>query len=146
MHSDTQYLIGHHIGRTARSFQEFFIKELKIHNLSFEQGVILFMVSENPKIHIVHIAKELHKDKATISREVNSLVNKGLFVKTQDSCDKRTMLLTLTPNGENALNLIKDKIKKLESLLFSRFSQDEISTCLSVLEDMRLAIKESLQE
>ncbi|STP09009.1 MarR family winged helix-turn-helix transcriptional regulator [Helicobacter cinaedi] len=146
MQNDTQYLIGHHIGRTARSFQEFFIKELKAHNLSFEQGVILFMVSENPKIHISHIARELHKDKATISREANSLVNKGLFVKTQDSCDKRTMLLTLTPNGENALNLIKDKIKKLESLLFSRFSQDEINTCLNVLENMRLAIKESLQE
>ena len=56
------------------------------------------------------------------------------------------MLLTLTPNGENALNLIKDKIKKLESLLFSRFSQDEINTCLNVLENMRLVIKESLKE
>nr|WP_317403780.1 MarR family transcriptional regulator [uncultured Helicobacter sp.] len=146
MDSDTQYLIGHYIGRTARSFQEFFIKELKTHNLSFEQGVILFMVSENPKLHISRIAMELYKDKATISREVNSLVSKGLFVKTQDSCNKRTILLTLTPSGENALNLIKDKIKKLETLLLSRFSQDEISTCLSVLEDMRLAIKESLQE
>lgn len=146
MHSDTQHLIGHHIGRTARSFQEFFIKELGTHHLSFEQGVILFMVSESPEIHINHIARELHKNKATISREVNSLINKGLLAKKQDSYDERIKLLALTPNGKNALNLIKDKIKKLESLLFSRFSQDEIRTCLSVLENMRLAIKESLQE
>lgn len=141
-----QSLIGHHIGRTARSFQEFFIKELKTHQLSFEEGVILFMVSENPKIHISHIARELHKDKATISRGVNALVGKGLCLKTQDVCDKRTILLTLTPNGEKALHLIKDKIKKLESLFLQRFSQEEISACLHMLGEMRSMIKESLQE
>ncbi len=49
---DTQHFIGHQVGETARYLQMFFINELKTYQLSFEQGIILLMVSENPHTSI----------------------------------------------------------------------------------------------
>ncbi|TLD97281.1 MarR family transcriptional regulator [Helicobacter jaachi] len=141
-----QHFIGHHIGKTARCFQVFFINELKAYNLGFEQGIILFIIAENPQAHINFVAEELHKNKATISREVNSLISKGFCLKKQAPNDKRTMLLELTPSGKNVLNVIENKRKKLEAQLQKNLSQEEIDTCIDVLECMYQTIQDNLKE
>ncbi len=143
---DTQHFIGHQVGETARYLQMFFINELKTYQLSFEQGIILLMVSENPHTCISQIAKGLNKNKATISREVNSLVKKGFCIKNQTSHNQRTLSLTLTASGKKAVSYMKEKIKKTEELLRAQCSQEEIDICFDILHRIRLTLQSSFKK
>ena len=142
MQRERKKFIGHYMGGASRALQALFTNELKAQNLSFEQGIILLVISETPQIHISHIAKELKKNKATISREINSLIAKGLISAEVPKDDKRLKLFSLTPSGKDALNLIEDGINKIENLFSAQFSQQELDICLDVLSRMRLFIME----
>lgn len=102
---------------------------------------MLFVLFDNPNMNISDIAKELRKDKATISREVDSLTKKGFLEKNKPDNDKRTLSLSITTSGKAVLNVIKDKMQALESMLYKQFSTDELDNCLKVLEFMRNALK-----
>ncbi|WP_289181427.1 MarR family winged helix-turn-helix transcriptional regulator [Helicobacter japonicus] len=140
---NTQHFIGHQVGETARYLQMFFVNELKTYQLSFEQGVILLIVSENPQTCISQIAKGLNKNKATISREVNSLVKKGFCIKNQTSSNQRTLSLILTASGKEAASYIKEIVKKTEELLLAQCSKEEIEVCFNVLHRIRLTLQSS---
>ncbi|MCX2716279.1 MarR family transcriptional regulator [Helicobacter sp. MIT 21-1697] len=142
----TQHFIGHQVGETARCLQAFFINELKTYQLSFEQGVILILISENPHTCISKIAKVLNKNKATISREVNSLVKKEFCIKNQTSHNQRTLSLALTPSGKSAVSYLKEKMKKTEEFLHAQCTQEEIDICFDVLHRIRLTLQSSLKK
>lgn len=136
--------LGHQIGRVSRNFQAFFINELKAYNLSFEQGVVLLYIEEDSQIYINHIAKELDKNKATISREIQRLIAKGFASKKLAQNDKRTYIFTLTPKGKNASLLLRAKLMQLEALIHEICTQQEIDTCLDVLTRIRLMLEDAL--
>lgn len=139
---DKENFIGHHIGKTVRHFHHFFVDELKAYDFSFEEGVLLLIISEEPHINSNHIAKELKKNKATISRGIKVLITKGLITQQTDKDDGRMKFYALTENGEKVLNIIKRKIQKLENLFHTKCSQQDINTCIRVLSCMQEAIVE----
>ncbi|MCH5313183.1 MAG: MarR family transcriptional regulator [Helicobacter sp.] len=141
---EMQHFIGHHIGKTTRYLQSFFINDLKTYDLSFEQGIILFIVSEYPHTCISDIAKRLDKNKTTISREVNSLVKKGFCLK--DSLhNQRTLSLSLTTNGKKAVSYIKERIKQTQKLILTQCTQQEIDICIDVLTRIQLILESNLK-
>lgn len=127
-------LIGHRIGYTARRFQAFFIAKLEDYHLNFEQGVLLFMLFENPNVQLNHIAQELNKNKATISRAIHSLIKKGFVKKIRAQDDRRVLILTLTPAAHDVLQRLIEIFERLDGIFREHFTQEELDLCFDVLE------------
>lgn len=142
MKCDMQDFIGHHIGVIARNLKNLLTASSKYSNLSFAQCASLFIIDEHSNVSINFIAKELEKDKATISREIDVLLKRGLCVKNTNAKDKRSVHLKLTQNGKAQLESVKKYLTDIDKLLRKAFSDDEIALFMSLLERLKDRIKE----
>lgn len=131
-----QHSIWYQIGKTEKYMHMFFIDNLKMYNLTFEQGVILFIIEEDSQVCITQIATKLNKNKATISREVNSLVKKGFCIKNQPN-NRRDISLLLTENGQKALSFMKSAIKQIDQEILKSCTQQEIDIFFNILTRMQ---------
>lgn len=145
MQCDAEYYMGHRIGSLSQSFRIFFANSLKQYNLSFEQGVLLFVISENPNKNLSDIAKKLDKNKATISREINLLVAKGLVYSKRIDSDKRVQIFSLTENGQNTLYIVKESIQKFEVFLREKIPAKDMEIFLNVLSHLKLIVEDCIK-
>ena len=137
---------GHHIGKTTRFFKAFFILKLKEHHLSFEQGSILFIVFQKRGASIGYIAKELEKDKTTISREVSHLCQRKLINKKINAKDKRIVSLNITQEGRKKIRSIEENLKVSENLIKSRIPREKIEICIEVLNKVAFCLEEGIEK
>ncbi|TLD81605.1 MarR family transcriptional regulator [Helicobacter sp. MIT 05-5293] len=138
--------MAYQVGRTAQTFKMFFISKLKEHDLNFEQGIILFMVSEESNVSISRITKKLGKDKTTISREVGHLCRKDFLIKKPDINDKRVICLKITDKGKSKIRLIEKSMKIVETIIQSCNPQGELDICLDMLYKIRVALEKASEE
>lgn len=145
MHKDIKNHFGCRMGRLSRRFQTLFLSMLKINNLSFAQGVILGFLHQRGEMFAQELAKELDKDKATISREVNNMCKNNLIIKQVDSNDKRIVILKLTQNGKELFESIKDKLELVEKLITNNIPQNELQTCINVLDKIYTLLNDNME-
>jgi DNA-binding MarR family transcriptional regulator len=91
------------------------------------------------KASVSALAECMHLSRPNISRTVDELVNAGLVAREQDAADRRSIDLSLTPQGEE---LINNLLRTIGSKMKSRFSQldqkeiKEISLALNALRNI----------
>ncbi|MCL1871958.1 MAG: MarR family transcriptional regulator [Promicromonosporaceae bacterium] len=71
--------------------------------LSVAQLELLSCVAENPGARPGHVARLLRLAPNSVTTLVNGLHAQGLVARTPDDDDRRAVLLTLTPDGEHAV-------------------------------------------
>lgn len=138
--------LTYQVGKMAQMFKAFYISKLKKYGLNFEQGLILFLVSEKSGISIGEIVKKLDKDKTTISREVKQLCKKKFLIKEPDANDKRVICLKITDKGRKTLSLLKKSTEIAETIIQNHSSQEELDICLNTLYKIRVALKKALEQ
>ncbi len=62
----------------------------------------------------------------SLVRLLDTLVIKGLIVRTEDSTDRRAKLLALTPAGSEAVERIRETVRRVENQLLAPLSDGEI--------------------
>lgn len=72
------------------------------------------------KASVSALAQCMHLSRPNISRTVDELVNASLVAREQDAADRRSIGLSLTPQGED---LINNLLRTIGSKMKSRFSQ-----------------------
>jgi DNA-binding MarR family transcriptional regulator len=72
------------------------------------------------KSSVSALAECMHLSRPNISRSVDELVNASLVTREQDTADRRSIGLSLTPQGEE---LIDNLLRSIGSKMKSRFSQ-----------------------
>ncbi|MEK3882955.1 MarR family winged helix-turn-helix transcriptional regulator [Paenibacillus sp. PL2-23] len=89
--------------------------------VSLVQSHILYEINRQHKPSMQEIAGALGIDITTFSRQVKTLVDKGLVRKTPHPSDNRINILALTPEGlrmENSINLtVNDQLNGVLSLM-----------------------------
>jgi len=90
------------IDKCFRSYHQFAQKNVRSagFNITIDQWLILKNVVENPGITQNDLSKIVFKDKASITRIIQLLVNAGYLIRETHIDDKRRVNLTLTKSGE----------------------------------------------
>ena len=78
-------------------------------------------------------------DKVTVSRAAIALVARGLMSRSPNPQDKRSHLLSLTPEGLALYDQVAPKALTLEDAILAEFSADEVVTLIAMLQRLEAA-------
>jgi len=79
------------------------------------------------------IAATLAKDKAVITRLVNSLRKKGLLIREVDSQDRRAVRVRLSVDGAEAVDHLRPQLEQLLRRIYRDIDQQEFDLARNVL-------------
>lgn len=114
-------------------------KTLSQYDIATEQRVTLEIIKHEPEVNQTKIAKLLGKDKATISRSLNSLEKKELITKKSDTeKDKRSNKIELTKKGEEILEKTLADVTAYRESLNSKLSIQEQKMFFEILDKLEL--------
>jgi DNA-binding MarR family transcriptional regulator len=101
-------------------------------DITVDQWLVLKKIGDSERITQIELANALFKDRASITRILDLLLDKRL-VKKEEGADKRAYELALTPNGQKfmqqALVVVKSARKKgIETM--SETEKEQLRTSL----------------
>jgi len=79
------------------------------------------------------IAATLAKDKAVITRRVNSLLKQGLVLRTTDNEDRRAVRVCLSGNGMAAVVHLRPQLEQVFRQIYGDINQQEFDVACNVL-------------
>ena len=94
---------------------------------------ILSVVSANPEINQISLAKALGIDQGNLILQLNDLIERGLLTKVVPVGDRRVRCLKLTAAGEARLGHVLSIVSKLEAQRLVGFSADDRKTLVALL-------------
>lgn len=84
-------------------------------------------------ISVSDIQQNLHISKPAVSQTLNNLEKKRYIVRTIDPDDRRKIMVTLTPMGEEALARAKCFYEDNLDCLLEQFGTDNVKTLVSLI-------------
>lgn len=94
---------------------------------------LLVLVSANPGIAQVDLARELDQDKATIVGLIDALQKRRWLVRRRSRVDQRRHGIFLTITGQRALASLRDEMLEHEQRFTRLFTPDEMTTLITLL-------------
>ncbi len=79
------------------------------------------------------IAAVLAKDKAVITRRINSLLKQGLVVRTTDNKDRRAVRISLSADGAAAVAHLRPQLEQVFRRIYHDIDQQEFDIARDVL-------------
>lgn len=132
--------LGYMLGQTLKVYKTLTLASFKAYriDLSFEQFIVLMLLSLEDNLNQQNIANQMQRDKSLILRYTNVLIEKGYVVRVPDEGDKRRKKLVLTPKGLETSACIKKTQMKVEEQLIAGIGQDELNTLTRILTRIQL--------
>src|ERR1700744_4550384 len=92
------------------------------------------------------LARELHLDSSTVTRQVSVLESGGLVTRQVDPNDGRSWLIDLTPRGRKAMRAIdRGRHHAIDSML-GGWQPEEVHDLARVISKLNLALFDSVSE
>jgi len=128
------------LGQTLKVYKNMTMASFKAYHidLSFEQFIVLMLLSLEDNPNQQNIANQMQRDKSLILRYTNTLIEKGYVVRVTDESDKRKKKLVLTPKGLKTASRIKKTQVKVEEQLIAGINQDELNTLTRILTKIQI--------
>jgi DNA-binding MarR family transcriptional regulator len=139
MDLDIGSFISLKLSNTLNIMRKTFNKAIAKYKISSEQYIVLKLIKEK-KLTPTNIAEILNKDKAAITRFINSLEKKE-FIKKQ-RIDKRSYKIIITDKGRNILNEIDNIALKFREKIEKQLSRERIECLFDVLEKIEKIMKD----
>ncbi|PAF42863.1 MarR family transcriptional regulator [Helicobacter sp. 11S02596-1] len=118
----------------SRQIRNYFSQKLRPFNIGFEQIGILAILEQQSPLNITELSHIILKDKATISRTIESLCKKNFVKKIQNKEDNRITKISITPKGIKKLAVIKQNKEMIVDVFFQNISDAEKKEFLRILE------------
>ncbi|GAA4354967.1 transcriptional regulator SylA [Hymenobacter saemangeumensis] len=96
-------------------------------NLTVDQGLALMVLSKHPALSQQELAELVFKDKASITRIIELLVQKSLLARAERSTDRRKSVLRLTDRGRQTLVQLSATIQLNQQTALQGLSEDELT-------------------
>lgn len=96
-------------------------------------GMILLTLAEVQPAPMAQIVTMMSRDKAQLSRMFSSLERRGLVSRSMNEADQRSSLLSLTTEGEDFVETIKQVVAGAISELLEPLTADERARLLKLL-------------
>lgn len=115
-----------------------FIKHMSIsfkevgHNIIPEHWLILTLLSDGKAHNQQDIANHTVKDKATITRAIDQLIERKFVKRIQNPEDRRANLISLLPAGEKEVDALMKVFQKMEKEILQEISTEEKKNTLAI--------------
>ena len=134
MHLTKENSLGFALTTTLNILRKKFNNEIKKFNLSSEQFAILKLI-ENNKLTPTEIANILNRDKANITRIVNSLEKKG-FIK-KEKINEKSFYVVITEIGLDRVSKAEKIAIKLNKKIKTIITEKEFQFLLETLNKIK---------
>jgi DNA-binding MarR family transcriptional regulator len=92
------------------------------------------------------LARELHLDSSTVTRQVSTLETAGFVTRQVDPNDGRSWLIDLTPAGRKVMRTVeRGRRQAIDSMLVD-WQSDEVSDLARTISKLNLALFETVTE
>jgi DNA-binding MarR family transcriptional regulator len=92
------------------------------------------------------LARELHLDSSTVTRQVSTLETAGFVTRQVDPNDGRSWLIELTPAGRKVMRTVeRGRRQAIDSMLVD-WQSDEVSDLARTISELNLALFETVTE
>lgn len=112
-------------------------------DLSMPQRDVLKMIGRRPGITPAQIGERMGRDRAQITRLVSELEEVGLIERTRSTQDRRSVVLSLSPNGINLFARMLERRAGLSQIMLSDLNDTETQTLKRLLQRLRGTLKGS---
>ena len=126
-----------HIHSMAADFLIFRLKAQGLPDFASSHGNILFQLSKNGKMPMGELASNINRDKSTTTVLVRKLEKEGLVQSEPDATDKRSRLISLTPEGAKYTQATSGISAELISTFYRGFSEEEKAEFAGYLERIK---------
>ena len=92
------------------------------------------------------LARELHLDSSTVTRQVSALESGGLVTRQVDPNDGRSWLIDLTPRGRKAMRTIERDDTRPSIPCWSSWQSEEVHDLARMIAKLNLALFDSVSE
>ena len=127
--------IGYALSTTLNLLRKEFNSKTIKYNLTSEQYAVMKLVDEIGALTPTKISEILKRDKATITRIINSLEKKG-FIK-KEKLNNRSFEVELTPKGYEHFKNVDKIATKFHEEIRSLITEDEYHSLLNTLNKIR---------
>ncbi len=127
--------LGFLISRTSWAMRRRVQATIKAEGFNFtpEQWVAINLLADYSPIPQGELAELMHKDKASVTRIVESLVQQKLVLRNDDPTDARRQLVSLSPRGLEVKNDLAPKVFAEYSKMVEGISPEEHKLLSEVL-------------
>ena len=124
--------------KTGMSFPTGLNTQLKELDVSMAELVLMKGIADNKpesaeNINIADIQSALFVTKAAVSQMFGTLEKKGYLIREVDKNNRRKLIVTLTPRGQEILHIMEDKMEVLLSKIISRVGEDNTKQLISLI-------------
>jgi DNA-binding MarR family transcriptional regulator len=127
--------LGYALTTTLNKLRKRFNNEVVNYNLSSEQYAVMKLVEDTGELTPTKVAELLDRDKATITRIVNSLEKKGYIKK--EKINNRSFNIVLTDSGKNVIQKADEVALDIQKKIKSIISDEEFNKLLNNLFKIR---------
>ena len=107
------------------------------HGISASAGGVLLYLASHPGASTGEVAAAVQASPAGLSGLLSRMEASGFITRTPDPADARTIRLTLTPAGTEALGVVRESLRELNTRINEGFSAEELETVARWLEQVR---------
>jgi DNA-binding MarR family transcriptional regulator len=130
----------------SRSVTDIFDEALRPFGLSSAQFVLLSMISQTEAITRAEIARLLHLDRSTLTRNLKSILSEGWVEEVRDNADGRSKPIALTAAGKDLLLNAQPAWLAAQTHIKALLGKDGTMALISIADRITNSTAESSEE
>ncbi|MCZ6595790.1 MAG: MarR family transcriptional regulator [Bacteroidetes bacterium] len=131
--------IFHTIESSIKEYRKFAQKNIskKITDMTIDQGLVLLFLNEYPELTQKEIAELVFKDNASMTRMINTMVQKKYLKRSMNSEDRRRYKIEITVKGRQVLETLPPIIQKNRKTSLIGITKNELKQLEIILNKIR---------
>jgi len=108
--------------------------------MTIDQGMVLLFLNEYPELTQKEIAVLVFRDNASMTRMINTMVQKKYLSRSMNNEDRRRYKLAVTKKGKEVLNLLPSIIQSNRSSSLAGITKNELNQLGTILNKIKTNI------
>jgi DNA-binding MarR family transcriptional regulator len=97
-------------------------------------------------VHVADIVKEFSVTPQAISKQLRSCEQKGYIERNADKADRRNVIITVTPKGEQILEESQKKARLLQRKMVDKIGVKELRKLIEQVDCFRSLLRDTIEE
>jgi DNA-binding MarR family transcriptional regulator len=125
----------YNLEKSVKTYRQYFQNQLKANgfDITLDQWLILNTIIENPNISQNEIAEKVFKDKASVARIIELLVQNGFLTRSIHPTNRRMFQLSITDKGNETIEKLSGLVQVFRKNAVLGISPDVLKETQSIM-------------
>jgi len=134
--------VGEMIQNLVRTLRVFERNAITDEGFTISQSYILIYLLKSGSLSMNEISEKMNLDRSTITRILDNLIRDGYIEKNRSKNDGRVILASLTPQGKEKTEVLKQKVNQYYKEIIDAVPEGEVLEVVSSVNTLLEALKE----